>query len=220
MIVHNLIWSNNPGAFEQHLRRRNNNLLFSVSRRGVVQSDINDARSRDVLDVMRLDKEQRKLFEEFLLKDDAIDTEQIRQSVDTLIEMAFGIGGPADEMLAELQKLREVITNTSRKAFAGHSELLAKLEGAEQSYKNYMTKFFVPFLAQMGRKDGPIPADEIVPSLLMQDPETIRVVMSQFEADFREVLRRQAISLLQETVQQGWPVDRIPGLLAAFEMPE
>lgn len=220
LITHTLIWSNNPGAFEQHLRRRYNNMLFLEDRRNVVQGDIDAARTRDILDARMLDQEQRTLFEEFLLVDEAVGTQQIRENVDTLIETAFGIGGPADEILAGLQKLREVITNISRKSFAEHIELLAKLEDAEQAYKNYMAKFFVPFLAQMGRKDGPIPADEIVPSLLMQNPDTIRVIMSQFDAGFRQVLSREAISLLQSAIQQGWPVDRIPGLLAAFEMPE
>lgn len=220
MVTQPLVWSVNPGAFELHLRRRYNNLLFLENRRNVVQSDIDAARTRDILDAKMLDQEQRTLFEEFLLVDEAVGTQQIREKVDTLIETAFGIGGPADEILAELQKLREVITNTSRKSFAEHSELLAKLEDAEQAHKSYMAEFFVPFLAQMSRKDSPIPADEIVPSLLMQEPNTIRVVMRWADANFRQVLRNEAVSLLREALQQGWPVDRMPGILAAFEMPE
>lgn len=220
VITQPLIWSDNPGAFEQYLRRRYSNLLFLESRRNVVQSDIDAARTRDILDAKMLDQEQRTLFEEFLLIDEAVGTLQIRENVDTLIEAALGIGGPADEILAGLQKLREIIINTSRKSFAGHSELLAKLEDAEQSHKSYMAEFFVPFLAQMGRQDGPIPADEIVPSLLMQEPNTIRIVLRGFDADFRQIISREAISLLQEAIQQGLPVDRIPETLAAFEYQE
>lgn len=223
MITQPLIWSDNPGSFELHLYRRYNNLLFLESRRNVVQSDIDVARTRDILDAKILDQQQRMLFEEISLIDELVSPNmlnQIREKIDKLIETALGIGGPADEILSGLQKLREVIINTSRKSFVDHSELLAKLEDAEQFHKNYMAEFFVPFLAQMGRKDGPIPADEIVPSLLMQEPDTIRIVMSQFDADFRQVFSREAVSLLQEALLHGLPVDRIPEILAAFEIPE
>lgn len=223
MVTQPLIWSDNPGAFEQHLRRRYNNLLFMESRRNVVQSDIDAAQTRDVLDAKMLDQEQRTLFEELSNMGEKVSpnvVSQIREDIDTLIETAFGIGGPADEILARLQKMREVLINASKKSFAGHGELLAKLEDAEQFHKSYMAEFFVPFIAQIGRKDGPIPADEIVPSLLMQEPDTIRVFMSRFDADFRQVISRDAVSLLKEALQQGLPVDRVPEILAAFEIPE
>ena len=67
-----------------------------------------------------------------------------------------------------------------------------------------MQQYQNKFVAQMKRKDSPIKPEEVIPALLTEDPETIRVVMSVIgnSEEAQDLLRREARKLI-EVVEAG-----------------
>lgn len=51
-----ILWSDNPGAYEQHLMRRHNNPLFPKGRRVISQAEIDVARKHDNNDYKNLER--------------------------------------------------------------------------------------------------------------------------------------------------------------------
>lgn len=216
-----LLWNENPGAFEQHLRRRYNNPLFEPRRRLVTQRDIDYARERDILDADALAREQVALFDDVPWEDATMDLQllnEIRERVDELIKRAVEIGGPAEKTLEILHNFREGIIESSRQAFSGTPKLLQLLEDAERYHRDHVVaELLIPFIAQMGRSDGPIPNDEILPSLLMQSHKTIRLVLTNGDEYFQQSFQEEAVGLLRRAFEQGMAIERIDDILDAFE---
>lgn len=220
-----LIWSENPGAFELHLLRRCNNLLFQKERRIVSQSDIAAAVAQDKLDSRLLEKHFHQLVERILHdignKTTWGELNKVRERIDFLIETSAGIGGAASEIKDKLQQLRQSLIFTARQGFSKNIEYLHLLNEAEDYHETNITKFSVPFIAQMGRKNSPIPNNELVPSLLIKKPETIRTVMSHLmDTELHDKIRQEALSLLDGAIKEGATFDNVKAILSALGIAE
>ena len=212
-----LKWSDNPGAYEWHLQRRHDNPLFPLERRAITQIDVDSARERDIADTRALAQRRRALFEAI----SELGGEQpwgvfeaARKELDELIERAVGIGGPASEEVKVIQGLRKLVTESMRKMAAANINLTQKFEDAERFNNQYVTTFLIPFAAQMSREGSPIPSDELVPSLLMEEPETISTFLQGVDSELRDRICYDALLLIRKALNEGVALERQDELLA------
>lgn len=217
-----LSWSENPGAFEQHLQRRYRNPLFPPIRRIVTQADINKARLRDYQDYEALNARMILLAQDILQFPDHVSSSQVnalRERMDELIQDAMGAGGLAYEITLEVKKIRQTLIQSWRGVVAGNAETLRALDEAEQFWHANAPLFHVAFIAEMLRKDGPIPAEDVVPALLSEQPETIATVMSWFEDPRKKaIVQTDAASILKSVMNSGTTIDRLDEKVQALDL--
>lgn len=231
-----LMWSDYPGAFEQHLLRRHNNPLFPQSRRIITQTDIDAARERDITDFETLKQELILLLETWLpdretlfqqnvlglqsvpLRDIIETRNEIRDRFDTLIQRAMGVGGSAYTLTYNLKELRHVHIQFWTQ-MVNDPEARRHLQEIDEEYDQAISTFEVPFIAQMRRQDHPMPTDEIVPALLTEKPEIIVKVISDIMAEdpsVHESWQQAAIFILQEAIQEGAEFPNMHEILQAL----
>lgn len=214
-----LVWSNNPGAFEQHLLRRYKNPLFPKDRRQVTQSEIDLARERDLIDYKELDDRLIRLSEDISALPDHIDSttiNKIRELIDDLIQDAMEVGGKAYDIATKTKELRQTLISSWRKGTSRNAEAQRALVTAELFYQQNAPKFEVPFIAQMGRKDGPIPSNEVIPALLMEKPDTIAMVVSWIEPSKRPAVQQIALQVLKAGLEEGAQIGNLEEILKAL----
>jgi hypothetical protein len=202
-----LSWSENPGAFEQHLQRRYRNPLFPPNRRIVTQADINSARLRDHEDYAKVNAQMNRLTDDLLKLPDDVSSSQIdafRERMDDLIQAALGVGGPAYEIASRVKRLRQTAMQSWRVALAGNEEALRALDQAEQFWHANSPTFEIPFIAQMLRKSGSIPANDILPALLSEQPEIIASFMNSIkDPQKKAIIQSESVSILKSAVASG-----------------
>ncbi len=215
-----LSWSDNPGAFEQHLQRRNNNPLFPPNRRIVKQADIGAATARDQRDYQALIARRVRLLEDTLRLPDIVSPSQInelRERVEELIRDAVGVGGPAFQLAERMKEHRQRLIESWREALSGNAEALRRLDEADEHWHTGAAIFDSPFIAQMTRKDGPIPSGDAIPALLSEKPQTIATAMSLFkDPQKKAIIQAEAASILSTALKSGATIDRLEEKLQAL----
>lgn len=197
-----LEFSENPGFFERHLRRKHNNPLFPEQDRLVTQEQIEAARERDQSDVFELKARFIDLLSDVQETPEHATGDHIgrlREAIDDLLHRAAEIGGDADAIRDSLSELRDTLIDIWREGVRGNEVSLRALDDAERMHREYHEIFNTPFLAQVQR----IPSEDVIPAMLSEPPETIRKVMSLFEGEKRATIVREASGLLESVIAEG-----------------
>ena len=216
-----LIWGENPGAFEMHLMRRCNNLLFEKDRRIISQRDIDIATLNDLRAFEIVNKRYGELLDRtnnaIAVNKTVGELSEIREQIDDLIETAAGAGGLALSYISNLVSLRKSLIATLSQFFSGNTKVINSLESAEAHHEDMMEKFYShQFIAQSLAKDKSIPDDELISSLLIEEPETIRVYMSLMSQEVQMKIRQTALSILSDAIKEGAVFDNKYAILDAL----
>jgi len=213
-------WSDNPGCFERHLKRRYMNPLFPVERRRVTASQVAEAKIRDTEDAARVREEFSKIGSDVLSMPDLHLTpdqvESLRRRIDDLIEMACGVGGTALDIAVKALEAREIMMKSYAEAVKDDPRAREALQKAEDFYRNTRFRFINPFLAQRERKDTPILPEEILPSLMTEDPDTIRGCLAMISNEMAIMMRVKAEELVRSVLEQGITLPSIEEKLKAL----
>jgi hypothetical protein len=198
-------WSDAPGCFERHLQRRFMNPLFPRDRRNISSYELADAQARDAADLANFLRE----FESLLNRassgghDGAVSAVlKLRDDTEELMVRAARVGAPARKQGASLQELYEAIANSLRSACSPTE--LAKLEEGLRTSARYQETATHEFLAQLSRSDGPISGDEVLPSMLSEDVEAVRLAVRVFSEPLLLTMRKQTKELLAEARAEGF----------------
>lgn len=221
------VWSDNPGAFEQHLIRRYKNPLFPKARREITQVELAEARERDNRDYEELNDRLIRLVEDMELVFDysgsIVSSTMIkfRKRIDDLTQDAMGVGGQANDIAKKAKELRKGLISDLAKGMSGNQDAQRTLEEAERFYHEGKAKFEIPFMAQFVRKDGPIPADEFVPALLMEQPNYIaRTIARMDDPNRRAAVQQWALQVLRTALDDGAHIEDFEEKLRALDLPE
>lgn len=216
----NVSFSAAPGCRERHLRRKHHNPLFPDAERHISAQQLHDARQLDQAD----EKQFRDAFQALLgdvgSLSGHVETEailDIKERIDRLYEQCAGLGGDLGNEKQALRRLNDVIMGAVRKA-AGDDPLAAEeLEKEASARETHLGLLEFALVADLLRADSPIERDDLVPTLLSEDADTVRVVMSLFDAPQQDELRQEAHSLLQRLQSQGDATASMAAALAAMK---
>jgi hypothetical protein len=144
-----------------------------------------------------------KMAEEVLANPPTLSGEvlQLRERVEDLISFSLGVGGLAKDVATKANKLRETLITSMREAFSEDSETLQNIDHADALYKHHNKMFHIPVVAQLLRRDSPIPSEETIPVVLSQDPGTISIVVDSLQDD---ALRMETLRIFMQTRADGY----------------
>ncbi|MDX8498929.1 hypothetical protein RFM99_10895 [Mesorhizobium sp. VK4C] len=198
-----LEWSDNPGAREAYLIKRWHNPYFGPSRRVVSTEELSEARKTDQdkfllaqSSLSGVAKEIRELPSPMTVGD----LHKARQSLDELIQFAVSVGGAAKEVAMKADQIRDAVCE----AFSGDAEKLEKIDRADTYHKDHVRKFYLPIVADIIGMERITPDDELVASLVSDDPAAISTVLDLLPENDRVVMRAAAMKLILRVLEEGY----------------
>jgi hypothetical protein len=194
-----LIWSQNPGCFERHLQRKYRNPLFPPDVPTVAQEQIDQARVKDSLEAEEVRQRFWSLLHRVRDRDASVpcgEALNVRKEFDNLLSRTAEIGGPLHEVVPKLFEMYEAVVHDILASLYDHNDLEKQLRVALAFSAERRRLFNNSFVAQLRRMDTPIRPDEVIPSLLSETPETIRLMV--------EVLsdHPEAVAALQDSASK------------------
>lgn len=217
---HKLDWSSNPGAYEFHLMRRHNNPYFPRSRREVSQEELGEAKRKDEDDYVSCRRRLAEIVKEIEALSSTVtsgDLLKFREPLDDLILFSMGVGGPAKEIAARADRLRDSVIADLRAALSDDEEAMEKIEKADAYHEDKTRRFYIPVMAQILRKNSPILKEETIPAILSSDPLAISVFMEFLSDDIRAQVRVEALKMMQEALNDGYIDPQFEEKLSALE---
>ncbi len=218
--IDDIVWSENPGCFERHLQRKYCNPLFSPFTRNFTQHEVDVARQRDERDTAELQRELKKLVSSAMTLPEEIDSaacNKARRSIDRLLCRAAEIGGAAaHEITSTLLELRESLVNSWQKALTNQEEAQKALDDEEGLLNTFQMRFCEnKFVVQLCRADTPITGEDLIPALLSESPDTIRLAMSLAGEGVASKIRHKCKAFVEELKASGEDVSEISEKLRA-----
>lgn len=201
-----LQFSDRPGSRERHLRRRYDNPLFPHARRQITQADIDSARLADQHEYREFREQFRQLLQEAGEMAGSVETDLVlglKERIEQLYEHCAAFGGDHAKEKQGLLRLNEVIMAAVRQAAGDDPLAIEELEKEQAARQLHLHLLDYPLVADLLRDDTPIEAQDLVPTLLSEDPESVRVVMSLFEPPQQAQLQTEAAHLVQRAEQEG-----------------
>lgn len=195
-----------PGYRERQLQRRFNNPLFSVSQQIVSQSQLDAARQQDKEEVVVFIEALQSLLMEVGSFSGMEETDKIletKERADKLYEQCAGLTGDHSRESEGLLKLNEAIMKSIRAAAGDDPLAIEELSREQQAREMHLRLLEYPLVVDMLRADNGIEADELLPTILSENDESIHIALSLFDAPQREVLAEEADRLKQDLQSCG-----------------
>lgn len=168
-----LVWSDNPGCFECHLKRKFNNPIYSLSERTISQSQINKARKKDTKEMRKFNELCIK-FSHFLSSPNGfIDHFDAQEKSQKIIEASYKTGGTALNLIPGFMEFHDGIMKEWKDSVLDHPDRLEGYSAFEAVTRTIFDTFLNPFIMQTIRSDSPIKKD-LAEAVLSEDMETIK----------------------------------------------
>lgn len=215
-----LIWSQNPGCFERHLQRKYRNALFPSDSRVVTQDQIDRARARDSVDAEDVRHRFTSLLRGLAEGGAASGGEALdrREALGDLLSRAAEVGDALKDDMPAIFQMYEAVVRDILASLSDSPELARELRTALAFSIEKRRLFNNCFVAQLRRRDTPIHPDEVVPSLLSETPETIRLMTEVLsdQPDLLAGLQERAFELIASSTEARDILVRQPEKLAAL----
>ena len=212
-----------PGCFEAHVRRRNRNPLFPEARRLPTQDEVNEARKRDEQELNDFYDEFRTMLDEVGKLAPHVDSDVIlgyKERVEQFYERCAGLAGDHASDKQGLERLHGLIMARMLEGVDDNDPYAAwQLEQGEEARKMHQKLLEYPLVAHLLRPDSPIVAEELVPSLLSEEEETIQATMAMLDPDQREHLISDAEALLNRLAGEYLDLPSLRIRLEAMRQP-
>jgi hypothetical protein len=213
-------WRQKPGAYERHLQRRHNSLLFPAPRRLVTTSDVLDARRKDDAEFHELREKVKAIELPEKLPLNWVDfLADIRQQIDALKKRALQIGGDTTKIMYVLNSTRSNMADVWRASNKGDAESLRLYEIAEATARKRDEIFRADFCNQLLRDDRCIPLEELVPALLSEDVASVAAYYWMLGDAERTTGKQWAAQIVMDAEKEGFDIMSIKEQLYAMGWP-
>ncbi|HED16561.1 MAG TPA: hypothetical protein ENI64_07110 [Gammaproteobacteria bacterium] len=191
----------NPGCFERHIQRRYNNPLFAGYTNMLADDDLHQARKQDEQDAQRFHESFQGLLAEMVDMPEKEDTEVIlkqKSRIDELYTQCASLGGDHSREKEALNKLNDVLMKAVRSAAGNDPQAIEELSREQAAREIHMNLLEYALVADLLRTDCPVAEDELVATLLSEEPATLGTIMTLFDQEQRQELQQLATDLLDE----------------------
>jgi seryl-tRNA synthetase len=201
--------SENPGAFERHLIRKNNNSLFE-SRTTEVNSDtLREAQEKDheILKQFMLDFKQTMLKAvEFKPNEDSEVILEIKDSLDKLYATSATIADDQTRIQESIKKFLAIIMQAVRKGAGDDAKALQELDQEDAAREANFSFLASKLAADILDADSPIEDVDLVPTLLSADKEDLALATQLFVNEQIDYVLTEAENLLNKLEVEGHDV--------------
>jgi len=201
-----------PGFRERQLKRRFNNPLFMSSQSPVSQAQVDVARQKDKEEVVEFIESLQALLTEVGTFSGREETDKIietKERADRLYEQCVGLTGDHTREREGLLKLNEAIMKAIWSAAGEDPLAIEELTKEQQAREIHLKLLDYALVVDMLRADSAIAADELLPTILSENEESIHVALSLFDTEQRQVLEEEANRMKQSLQDQGQLTDEV-----------
>jgi hypothetical protein len=200
-----LEWSENPGVFEEALRRRHQNILYPEARREVSKTELTKAKK---VDAKRMWDNLEGFIELLLGKQRMSKLETASEMGDALLQIdegtwrALRIGGESYALAKSIQEMRTWLLGewrVSSERDPGVEALLAA-ENRIPSVKtdSPATRFMALIQsAENTANPGPVPTEEFAAALMSEDMDSVAQILGALRGRLRRQVAEQLVVLLE-----------------------
>ena len=199
--------SDNPGAFERHLIRRNDNILFGDRQTEITSDTLMDAQKKDhdILQQFMLDfRETMTKAVSFKSNEDSEVILEVKDKLDKLYATSVSVADDQTRVRESIKKLLTVIMQSVRKGAGDDAHALQELdqeEGARTANFEFLESKLV---ADILDPDSPIENDDLIPTLLsIDDKDELALVTQLFDLEQITFLLAEGESLLNKLDAEG-----------------
>jgi hypothetical protein len=195
-----------PGFRERQLQRRYHNPLFTAGQQKVTQAQVDAARQQDKLELQQFAEALQALLidvSQFSAREETDKILQTKEQADKLYEQCIGLAGEHERERQGLLKLNDVIMAAIRSAAGQDPLALDELEKEQQARDIHLALLEYRLVADILRPDNDLQEEELLPTILSEDKESIQMAMTLFSNEQRELLEQQAEQLKQKLQHDG-----------------
>lgn len=195
----NPMFSDQPGAWERHLRRKHNNPLFGTPLVSAV--DINHAQQRDAAEVAEFMARFEALVKqaaELEANAEADVVLKLKEQLDKAYEQCAGLAGNQNDIKDMLKKLVHVIMQAMWQGVGNDVQAHSKLQSEIEARQAHFELLEYTLVADLLRPESPIEDDELVPTLLSESSESVKIAMQLFSAEQQLMLYQSAQQLVEQ----------------------
>ena len=195
------LFSTEPGCHEAHLERRYKNPLFPERAQRVTQEEANAARRADDADLLAFHGDLRALLREVSALPAHVESEvalKLKERIERLYETCVGLPGNLSREREGLVRLSRLIMKPIVDGAANDPYARQQLAQEEMAREIHWQLLRHPLIAHLLRPDSPISSEDLVPTLLSEDEESVRAVMTLLDAEQQSLVQLQARQWLEK----------------------
>ncbi|MEE9445246.1 MAG: hypothetical protein V3V19_06255 [Cocleimonas sp.] len=201
--------SENPGAFERHLIRRDGNLLFA-ERKTIVNSDsLMEAQKKDheILQKFMLDFKDTMLKAiDFKPNEDSEVILEIKDSLDKLYATSSTIADDQTRIKDSIKKFLNVLMESVRKGAGEDAHALQELEQEDIAREANFNFLDSKLAADILDPDSPIENVDLVPTLLSANKDDLALSTQLFDKDQITYILTEAEKLITQLDAEGYDI--------------
>lgn len=194
-----VMFSEIPGAKERHLKRKYQNPLFGEP--AINALDIHDAQQIDANEVDQFMNDFRDLVKRAVDLDPNADADvmlKIKEQLDKSYEQCAGLAGDQTEIKGMLKGLLKAIMQAMWKGIGNDTQAHSKLEMEEEARESHFSLLEYPLISDLLSPDTSIAEDELVPTLLSESSDAVKVAMQIFDPEQQIMLCKSAHELINQ----------------------
>lgn len=196
----------NPGAFERHLIRRNENILFG-SRQTEVTSDSlqeNQKKDHDILQQFMHDfREVMTLAVALKANEDSDVILEIKDKLDKAYAGSVSIADDQSRVQDSIKKLLDVVMQSVRKGAGDDAQALQELEQEDTAREANFAFLESKLVADILDPDSPITDEDLIPTLLSAEKDDLALATQLFDKDQMTYLIHESETLLNKLDAEG-----------------
>lgn len=199
-----------PGVREAHLLRKKNNPLFPPGAREVGGDALATARLQDGLDMDRFMEEFQALVQRAVALDANAPSDEvlaIKEQLDHGYQKACALPGDQAPVKQAIRKLLDVIMRAVRSGIGNDAYAARQLEEEALAREAHFALQELPLVAALTHENSPVAENELIPSLLSEDDDSLERCLALFDEHQLASLCHDAEQWLQAADPQRSLVD-------------
>jgi hypothetical protein len=199
--------SDNPGAFERHLIRRNNNVLFGDRQTEITSDSLQEVQKKDheIIQQFMLDfRDTMAKVAAFKPNEESEVILEVKDTLDKLYATSATVGDDQTRMKESIKKLLGVIMGSVRQGAGDDAHALQELDqedGAREANFEFLESKLV---ADILDPDSPIDNDDLLPTLLSEkNKDDLALACQLFDKEQVSFLLIEGETLLNTLDKEG-----------------
>ena len=201
--------SQNPGAFERHLIRREKNPLFE-ERQTLINSDsLMEAQKKDheILQKFMLDfREVMSQTVSFKANEDSEIILKVKDKLDKLYATSVSIADDQKKVRESIKKLLTIIMKSVKKGAENDTHALQELDQEDMAREANFAFLESKLVADILDPDSPIENEDLIATLLSASKDDLALANQLFDQEQLTYILTEAESLLNKLESEGHDV--------------
>lgn len=197
--------SDNPGAHERHLVRKQNNPLFP-EKIALNDDTLLTAQGHDHDAQQQFHTQLIALVNEITSLHGNVDSEvilELKNRLDQSYELAATVGGEQEKPKEAIRKLTDQIMIAVRRGAGADAQAQHELDQEAAAREAHFALLESPLVADLLNPDSPIHTDELIPTLLSSDKEDLQLALQIFDEVQLVTILGTGAELLEQLQDEG-----------------